>query len=71
MIERNTMQLTIDVHPEDGAFWAEVEELPGCFASGDNLKELFEAIGEGIELYLASNEAGAGRRRPSARILSS
>lgn len=45
--------LTVTVHAEDdGTFWAEVEELPGCFASGDSLAELTEALAESISLYL-------------------
>jgi predicted RNase H-like HicB family nuclease len=29
-----------------------VPELPGCFASGDTLDELFESLHEGVALYL-------------------
>jgi len=63
--ERNgVMELTIGVHEEDGVYWAEVSELPGCFASGDTLGELFDALSEGIALYLQSNDApGAEQRR--------
>ena len=32
-----------EIHEEDGSYWAEVRELPGCFASGENLDELKEA----------------------------
>src|SRR5450755_1441050 len=28
------LALHVDVHHEDGSYWAEVRELPGCFASG-------------------------------------
>ncbi len=34
------MNLWAVVHEEDGSYWAEVKELPGCFASGRNLEEL-------------------------------
>lgn len=44
------------VHEEDGSYWAEVEELPGCFASGRDLDELREAVEEAITLYLAEGE---------------
>jgi len=33
-------------------YWAEVSDLPGCFASGRTLTELREALGEAIGLYL-------------------
>lgn len=58
------MRLTANVHIEGGAFWADVSELPGCFASGDSLDELFTSLREGIELYLAK-EADRDRPLPS------
>lgn len=36
----------------DGSLWGEVEELPGCFASGFNLPELQEALYEALQLWL-------------------
>jgi len=45
--------LHVDVHHEDGSYWAEVRELPGCFASGDTVAELVEAVEEAVALYLA------------------
>lgn len=51
---------TVIVHeeePEDGGgYWAEVEELPGCFASGDTLDELEGDVRDAIETYLAALE---------------
>jgi predicted RNase H-like HicB family nuclease len=47
----------VKVHQEDDAsYWAEVSELPGCFASGQTLDELSEALGESIALYLSDDE---------------
>jgi antitoxin HicB len=41
--------------PEDGGgYWAEVEELPGCFASGDTLDELEKDVREAIESHIAA-----------------
>jgi len=34
-----------------------VRELPGCFASGFSLDELFEALNEAVGLYLEAEEA--------------
>lgn len=45
------------IHKEDGSYWAEVKELPGCFASGHDLEELKEAVIEAITLYLADADA--------------
>jgi predicted RNase H-like HicB family nuclease len=42
------------VHREDGQeLWADVEELPGCFASGRDMNELREALDEAVSLYLS------------------
>ncbi len=46
------MELTVRVHHEDGAFWADVVELPGVFATGDDLDELTASLNEGLSLYL-------------------
>ena len=46
------MELTVVVHQERADFWSEINELPGCFASGGTLTELREALGESIGLYL-------------------
>jgi predicted RNase H-like HicB family nuclease len=40
---------------EDGGYWAEVQELPGCFASGATLDEVKEAVFEAITLYLSED----------------
>ena len=58
MAEERT--LTVRVHAEpDGSLWAEVNELPGCFASGFSSGELQEALIEAIELYLSTPERPA------------
>lgn len=48
------LTLTVRVHDEgDDGMWAEVMELPGCFASGFSADELQEALQEAIEQYLS------------------
>jgi predicted RNase H-like HicB family nuclease len=54
------MDLTARIHTEEGSYWADVPELPGCFASGDTLDELFGSLREGIALYLAEDGAKSG-----------
>lgn len=49
------MELTANIHREDGSYWADVSELPGCFAAGDTLDELLDSLREGVELYLAED----------------
>jgi predicted RNase H-like HicB family nuclease len=51
------MELTANICREEGSYWAEVSELPGCFASGDNLEELLDSLLEGVRLYLGDAEA--------------
>jgi predicted RNase H-like HicB family nuclease len=46
---------TVLVHEaEKGGYWAEVEEMPGCFASGDSLDELEADVKDAIETYIAA-----------------
>ncbi len=51
------MELTARINREDGSYWAEVVELPGCFASGETLDELTEALSEAISLYMHDDPA--------------
>jgi predicted RNase H-like HicB family nuclease len=51
------MEYRVLVHEEDGIYWAEVDGLPGVFASGATLDELKEAVVEAITLYLANDDA--------------
>lgn len=47
------LSLNVRIHDEgDGVLWAEVLELPGCFASGETVEELREAVAEAVGLYL-------------------
>jgi predicted RNase H-like HicB family nuclease len=44
----------VRVHHEPGEdLWAEVPELPGCFAAGSDLEDLRLALSEAISLYLS------------------
>lgn len=47
----------VEVHKDENGYWAEVADLPGCFAAGRDVPELFEALGEAIGLYLTSEAA--------------
>jgi predicted RNase H-like HicB family nuclease len=50
------MEITANIRLEEGSYWADVPSLPGCFASGHDLNELFDSLQEGIELYLRDEE---------------
>ena len=44
---------TVLVHEDtDGSFWAEVQELPGCFGSGKTLADVEVDIKQAIEVYI-------------------
>jgi predicted RNase H-like HicB family nuclease len=46
------MELTVAVHHENGSYWSQVRELPGCFASGRTLEELGKALEEAVGMCL-------------------
>jgi predicted RNase H-like HicB family nuclease len=48
-------KLTAQIHNEDGSYWADIPELPGVFATGDTLDELFDSLREGVVLVLGSD----------------
>lgn len=56
-------EFRVTVHEEDGSYWAEVAELPGCFASGGDLDELRDAVTEAITLCLAGDEGPSEQPR--------
>ena len=62
------LNYTVKVHPaEEGGFWAEVPELPGCFTQGETIEEIAVMAREAIECYLASL-AKDGVRAPIERV---
>jgi predicted RNase H-like HicB family nuclease len=65
------MEITANIRLEDGSYWADVPALPGCFAAGTTLDELFDSLQEGIELYLqATDDASAERAEHPLRLTS-
>ena len=57
----SSTEYIVRVHQEeDESYWAAVAELPGCFASGDTLDELSEALAESISLYLRDDDGHSG-----------
>lgn len=39
---------------EDGGWWAEVPDLPGCFGQGATFMDAIESISNGLETHLAA-----------------
>ncbi len=60
------MRYAAIVHEEEqGGYWAEVPDLPGCFTQGDTMRELEENLQSAIALMSAADSPEpAGNRRP-------
>ena len=52
------MKFTVIIHEEDGGFWAEVPDLPGCCSQGDTLEETIYNIKEAIIAVLSVSIPG-------------
>jgi predicted RNase H-like HicB family nuclease len=64
------MEITANIRLEEGSYWADVPALPGCFASGTTLDELFDSLKEGIELYLEDGAISIERPEHPLRLTS-
>ena len=62
------MEVTANIHLEDGSYWAEVPEPPDCFASGDTLDELLSSLREGIQLCREDQRSASDGSIPPLRI---
>ena len=51
---------------EEGGYWAEVAELPGCASQGDTLDELERNIMEAIQAWLLTHLEDEGAHAPRA-----
>jgi predicted RNase H-like HicB family nuclease len=49
----STRFISIKSPTKEYALWAEVEDLPGCFASGRDMDQLQEALSEAVVQYLS------------------
>lgn len=56
MADEITATYTVRIHPDSDGLWADVVELPGCFASGSTYEELWRSLEEGIGLYLSRDD---------------
>ena len=52
MTTPNTSYHMVVFEAEEGGFWAEVVELPGCVAQGESLDELIHNAMEAIDVFL-------------------
>ena len=50
------MKIRVVVHEaEEGGFWAEVPEVPGCATQGESYAELFENLEEAVRACLSTD----------------
>lgn len=63
------IELSVQVHQEDGMYWAEVPTHPGLFASGETMDELLEAVGEAWHLYTHDDEGAQPVTPPATQLL--
>jgi predicted RNase H-like HicB family nuclease len=69
-------QFTVKVYrAEEGGYWAECRELPGCFTQGETMPEVRKNAREAITLYLealaervATGRSAPRRDRPVAEL---
>ena len=67
--EMQSMELHASIHEDDdGSLWADVKELPGCFASGATMSEFTEALIEAVGLYLEDGSAAVRVSGRAARV---
>ena len=52
------MNCTVIIHKDaqEGGFWGECPELPGCYSQGESIEELMKNIREAAELYLEDSD---------------
>jgi predicted RNase H-like HicB family nuclease len=63
------LQFDAILHNEDGAYWGEAPDLPGCFSAGDTLDEVKADMVQAVELHIfgllkRKLEEDAAARRP-------
>ena len=51
-------------HKEEGGYWAEFPDLPGCYTQGDTIECTYQSATEALGLYL-DKEGESGDRRIS------
>ena len=50
---------------EDGGYWVEFPDLPGCLTEGDTLEEAFLMAGDALDCWFSDPALGAPSLRPS------
>ncbi len=65
---RESVQYTLNIRHEDGIYWANIEQIPGCFATGDSMDELMTNMAEAVGLALSTPESTVHAEFDSSRF---
>lgn len=57
---RAEVHFTVNIDEEDGCYWAEVAEIPGCFVWGRSKAEIRDALEEAIHATVHSTGRSTG-----------
>jgi predicted RNase H-like HicB family nuclease len=55
-VKRMKKTYTIIIHKEEDGYWAECQEIKGCFAQAKTVDELKELMKQSIYLYFSEDE---------------
>ena len=62
---KGSLMVTVHVYrAEEGGFWAEMPEYPGCYTQGETMDELKENVREAVLCYI---DAGYADQRTTER----
>ena len=53
---------------EDGGFWAEVPDLPGCYGQGDTFADCVRSASDGVETHVAALIEDGRDVPPASRV---
>jgi predicted RNase H-like HicB family nuclease len=65
-IKKKSYEVILHPDPEDGGYWIECLELPGCASQGDTVEEALEMIRDAIEGHLEIMEENKKAEKASA-----
>ena len=52
------MQVTVHVYrAEEGSYWAEMPDYPGCYTQAETMDELQENVREAVQCYIEAGYA--------------
>jgi predicted RNase H-like HicB family nuclease len=57
-----------EAEEDEGGYWAEVPELPGCVAQGETIQELQRNVYEAIQAWLETQHEIASEESPEPHL---